>query len=339
MAQEPVITKASLNQLRRLVLVDGLTVPNPLDGQCPYRCYLWAVFLQAGDLQPDKYFSLVRRGPSPAYTKIRNDTFRTLTTDRLFHSKVGENSLIRVLNCLSWLMADPESENRERDRERDRTRDRDRDRTGRLTVTDRFDSREKVRIYVHNGYVQGMNVIAAPFLYVCRGEPQAFNLLFQFLTKHCPTYITPDIQGAHTGVMLFDICFRIIDPELYNFLNSKFMAPELYALAPILTFSACTPPLPELLALWDAMFACGCHMNVLFLLAQTCLMRGELLTNENTSGLLRSFPPLQADSIIKLSLHYITKLPDEVYNMLAMHTYDPTIKQKAKKYLERMTSA
>jgi cell cycle arrest protein BUB2 len=45
----------------------------------------------------------------------------------------------------------------------------------------------------------------------------------------------------------------------------------------IVTFSACTPPLSELLHLWDYMFAYGIHLNILFVIAQLALIRTELL--------------------------------------------------------------
>lgn len=60
-----------------------------------------------------EYLSLIHRGPSPAYSKIRNDTFRTLTTDPLFRRRVSEASLIRLLNAIAWRLHDAKEEERQ----------------------------------------------------------------------------------------------------------------------------------------------------------------------------------------------------------------------------------
>lgn len=61
----------------------------------------------------DDYLSLIHRGASPAYSKIRNDTFRTLTTDPLFRRRVSEASLIRLLNAIAWKLYDAKEEERQ----------------------------------------------------------------------------------------------------------------------------------------------------------------------------------------------------------------------------------
>lgn len=49
-------------------------------------------------------------------------------------------------------------------------------------------------------------------------------------------------------------------------------------LSAVLTLSACTPPLPEVLKLWDFLIAFGAHLNILCVVAQLLLMREELLS-------------------------------------------------------------
>jgi cell cycle arrest protein BUB2 len=61
----------------------------------------------------DDYLQLVHRGASPAYSKIRNDTFRTLTTDPLFRRRVSEASLIRLLNAVAWKLHDVREEQKD----------------------------------------------------------------------------------------------------------------------------------------------------------------------------------------------------------------------------------
>lgn len=170
-----------------------------------------------------------------------------------------------------------------------------------------------------------MNVIAAPFLYTCKTEPQAFALFETFLVRDCPLYIRPTLEGVHTGLMLIDLCLEIIDPVLFNSLRSKYLSAELYAFASVLTFSACTPPLSEVLVLWDFLFAYGPHLNILFVIAQLNLIRGQLLESKSPISLLRSFPPLRAKEIIKLGISFVALLPKSLYDLLKRHTYDESV--------------
>lgn len=54
----------------------------------------------------------------------------------------------------------------------------------------------------------------------------------------------------------------------------------------VLTLSACTPPLPEVLKLWDFLLAYGAHLNILCVVAQLLLMRDELLAAQRYSSTL-----------------------------------------------------
>lgn len=47
-----------------------------------------------------------------------------------------------------------------------------------------------------------------------------------------------------------------------------------------LSFSACTPPLDEIVKLWDFLFAFGPHVNIVCLVAQVVIMRDEVLSAE-----------------------------------------------------------
>lgn len=84
--------------------------------QSPLRIYVWVVLLDAPIMPTDEYLGLIHRGASPAYSKIRNDTFRTLTTDPLFRRRVSEASLIRLLNAIAWRLHDSKEEQRQSSR-------------------------------------------------------------------------------------------------------------------------------------------------------------------------------------------------------------------------------
>lgn len=126
-------------------------------------------------------------------------------------------------------------------------------------------------------YVQGMNVLCAPFLYVARSEVEAFALFHYFMTSECPGYIRGAMDGVHRGLRLVDRCLEIVEPKLAAYLFSKGMQAELYAFPSVLTLCACTPPLPEVLHLWDFLFAYGPHLNILCIVAQLIRMRDTIL--------------------------------------------------------------
>ncbi|KAK9365720.1 rab-GTPase-TBC domain-containing protein [Lipomyces kononenkoae] len=279
----PVVVDQGISELRYLILTQGLS--NDADKDfCTYRPYVWCILLKVSPTQSKHYLSLIHRGASPAYSKIRNDTFRTLTTDILFQRRVSETSLIRILNALAWKQL----------------------------------------------YVQGLNVLAAPFLYACASETQAFALFDTYIHTCCPLYVKPMLDGVHLGLKLLDTSLKIIDPTLYSYLKGKLLTAELYGFASVLTMSACTPPLNEVLALWDFLIAFGPHMNILAVIAQLLIIRDSLLASQSPMTLLRTFPPLQAKKVITLAVSFVPKLPEELYDLLVRHPYDETVSDRIK---------
>ncbi|CUS09054.1 unnamed protein product [Tuber aestivum] len=268
----------ALQDLRYLILTEGIQADS--DGNSPLRIYIWSILLGISPMRTSDYVSLVRRGASSSYSKIRNDTFRTLATDPLFRRRVSEASLIRLLNAFQWKMRDSGTDAQ---------------------------------------YVQGMNVIAAPFLYAARSEVEAFSLFSVFIQRECPGYVKPTMEGVHRGLKLVDQCLETVDPKLYAHLQSKFLSAELYAFPSVLTLSACTPPLPEVLKLWDFLLAYGAHLNILCVVAQLLLMRDELLVAQSPMKLLRQFPPLNAKMIVSVAVSLVRKIPEELFEELVNH--------------------
>ncbi|GAO51451.1 TBC-domain-containing protein [Saitoella complicata NRRL Y-17804] len=285
----------TLKELRMLIQQDGLPIESD-DGMNTHRPYVWSILLGVPPTAWETYASLISLGQSPSYSKIRQDTFRTLPTDPLFKRRVQESSLIRLLNAFDW--------------------------------TQRNEREEAGGKGDEVGYVQGMNVLAAPFLYMAKSETQAFALYSRFITHCCPAYVKPSLEGVHRGLRLLDICLSLIDPELSSYLRSKDLTAKIYGFASVLTLSASTPPLPEVLILWDFLLARGVHLNILCIIAQLVLIRNELLSSPSPGTLLRSFPPLQARKLIGLCfgfLHNFIRHEKELYRMLAMHTYDEEV--------------
>ncbi|TGZ82192.1 TBC-domain-containing protein [Ascodesmis nigricans] len=281
LSRPPTSLPEGLKTLKNLVLTQGVPADN--EGNSAVRVYIWSILLGVTPMKTKDYVTLVRRGASSSYSKIRNDTFRTLATDPLFRRKVSEASLIRLLNAFQWKMRDKGLEAQ---------------------------------------YVQGMNVIAAPFLYAAKSEVEAFSLFAAFIERECPAYVRPTMEGVHRGLKLVDQCLEIVDPKLFEHLQSKFLTAELYAFPSVLTLCACTPPLPEVLKLWDFLIAYGAHLNILCVVAQLLLMRDELLAAQSPMKLLRQFPPLESKSIINVAVSLVRRIPDNVFDALVVHARD-----------------
>lgn len=46
----------------------------------------------------------------------------------------------------------------------------------------------------------GMNVLAAPFLYVLPSQIEAFYCFSRFIEECCPLYVSPTLVGVHRGL-------------------------------------------------------------------------------------------------------------------------------------------
>ncbi|KAF9893314.1 hypothetical protein FE257_011744 [Aspergillus nanangensis] len=321
-----------LQELRYLVLSTRVDADN--DGMSTYRIYLWLGLLDISPVPTDDYLALIHRGRSPAYTKIRNDTFRTLATDPLFKRRVTEASLIRLLNAVAWRIHDAKAKSRPKSRpSSSRRREMELLINTPPSITEEEepqspeDSAKPTPSPRGNNaigrdsaiYVQGMNVLCAPFLYAARSEVEAFALFHSFITRECPGYIRGAMDGVHRGLRLVDRCLEIVEPKLAAYLFSKGMQAELYAFPSVLTMCACTPPLPEVLHLWDFLFAYGPHLNILCIVAQLIRMRDTILESPSPNKILRSFPPLDAKEIIALTVLIVRKIPEPLYAELIEH--------------------
>lgn len=309
-----------------------------MPNQSDIRPYVWLILLNTPPLSTDTYLDLVRQGASPAYDKIRNDTFRTLTTDPLFRRRVTENTLSRVLNAIAWKLQDAhesrvngwmspptlgvpnsidgrDSENMFHSPASVSTRH------GRGSIagtegSDAGDVMSTTNSVASVGYVQGMNVMAAPFLYAARSEAEAFAGFDHFITVEVPGYVRGSMDGVHKGLALVDRLLELLDPELANHLLSKGMKAEIYAFPSVLTMCACTPPLPEVLLLWDFLFAYGPHLNLLCIVAQLIIARDQLL---NTASPKPDFKPLRTQQTVEMTLQLAPKVPDDLYQEMLVH--------------------
>lgn len=290
-SQPPLIVHSSLSQLRYLVLSEGLSEGD----HARTRSHVWSILSRASlEKCTQDYMKLVEQGPPPGawMNKIKNDTFRTLSTDERFRGRVSEEQLVRTLSCFAWEVIEEYGE-------------------------DGYDWREI------SPYVQGMNVLMAPFLYVCPAEPIAYRLFKVLCFDKIPRYLNQSLSGVHVGAKLLDQCLKIIDPKLSKFLGDNLLTAEIFGVPSILTLSACNKPLDQVIKLWDFMFAYGFHMNILFIVAQLVINRKAIMDSDSPMNLLREACIIDAEEVITLGVGFLAKLPESLYKNLVDHLTDP----------------
>jgi cell cycle arrest protein BUB2 len=250
------------------------------------RIYIWLILLNTPPLKTDVYLDLVRQGASPAHQKILNDTFRTFQGDPLFRKRVSQNSITRVLNAVAWRLNDAH-EARVNGWQSPPTLSEfggspDTSLLSRTSFTNGpgTDAASVKNEAEQIGYVQGMNVLLGPFLYAARSECEAFTVFEKLITQECPGYVRGSMEGVHKGLALVDRVLHIVDPKLYSHLMGQNLPATIYAFPSVLTMCACTPPLPEVLQLWDFLFAYGPHLNILCIVAQLILIRDKILQSD-----------------------------------------------------------
>jgi cell cycle arrest protein BUB2 len=164
------------------------------------RPRIWKILLAVNEVSADTYLRYLARGPCDVREKIQNDTFR--------YDAMVSSSFLQRLSILwpeRWL----------------------------LTVVSKCESeracwfaclmRSSGKIMVYNAcatprdgfseipdrqetqqlgftYVQGMNVLAAPFLYTMPSEVEAFFCFSKFIEESCPLYVQPTLEGVHRGL-------------------------------------------------------------------------------------------------------------------------------------------
>ncbi|CAM9803386.1 unnamed protein product [Chrysoparadoxa australica] len=165
-----------------------------------------------------------------------------------------------------------------------------------------------------------MTVLSGPLLYAMP-EVDAFFCFNVLLTKHMPSYVTPNLDGVHMGCILVDKVLQEVDVELYNYLQAKFLRASIYAFPLLMSLLACMPPFQEVLKLWDALFACGVHLNVMLTVAQVVLLRDKLLQDPNPYNHLnpRYLPPLNAEVLLAAAYALVPHVPEELMEQVVAH--------------------
>lgn len=234
----------------------------------------------------EEYIELVRRGPSERYHLVRDDSFRTFRTkgeDNQFWSVVPEQAIVRVCNAFDL----------------------------------KFSKSHKIE------YCQGMNVYAGVFLYVMP-ELDAFNMFSIFCTEYIPMYWKSNHIGVEAGCAIMDSIVEKIDPAIHN--HFKQCNPPLKAILhsfhAIKTMCASTPPLTEVVRLWDFILAMGPYVSILCVIAQVLAMRQRILKSDYPKDILdyRRWPLLRSKYIIAVVMAILPLVPTNMLQHLLEHS-------------------
>ena len=137
-------------------------------------------------------------------------------------------------------------------------------------------------VSTQHGYVQGMNVLLAPFLYAM-SEVDSYYC-FRSLIKHrIPRYILKNLDGVHEGDEVFARCLQALDPALYEHVMKKIPKTSIFSLPYILTLFANSKPLSEVLKLWDGLFSFGIHYNILYLCGHLIKLRARIMVEKKAA--------------------------------------------------------
>lgn len=118
----------------------------------------------------------------PTLVSSHTAGLRTLATDRGFKERVREDMLVRLLDAFVWRnhgVLDLKYNGH----------------TNSKRCSDKQESQQ-----LGFTYVQGMNVLAAPFLYTMPSELEAFFCFSKFIEESCPLYVQPTLEGVHRGL-------------------------------------------------------------------------------------------------------------------------------------------
>jgi cell cycle arrest protein BUB2 len=127
-----------------------------------------------------------------------------------------------------------------------------------------------------HGYVQGMNVLLGPFLFVMP-ELDSYYSFRALVSRHCPRYVMKNLEGIHHACSLVDRCLSLLDPLLHAHVLGKLASLQIATMPLVMTLLANLQPLSEVLRVWDAIFSFGVHLVVLLVCAHFILMRDALL--------------------------------------------------------------
>ena len=159
-------------------------------------------------------------------------------------------------------------------------------------------------------YGANRTVIAAIFLTEL-SELETFWCLEVLARRHCPTYFSPTLHGAHTGAALVAACLKHLDSSYFATFADRCAFPL------TASFLACARPLAEVPKLWDLLFAMGPHFLIFIVVA---IFRSH--QRLGSAFVSTHLPDVSAAAVIPLALDIPAQLSDTLLDQIRHHLHD-----------------
>lgn len=177
-------------------------------------------------------------------------------------------------------------------------------------------------------YVQGMNEILAPILYVLCTDPPGENLEdVEADAFFCFSRLMAEIDGCfcrrfdgsmldtHSTIGKYNALLATLDPELFVHFARLGLDPRFYSLRWLSLLFSQELQLPDTLRLWDSLFADDRRFEFLlfFACAMVIIRKEELMKASFAEALelLQNYPPMDIAEVIKFAKHMRATTPKE----------------------------
>jgi hypothetical protein len=137
-------------------------------------------------------------------------------------------------------------------------------------------------LFVISGYVQGMNDLLAPILYVMDDECEAFWCFAELMKTMRPNF-KRDQSGMKTKLLLLELLLKFMDPYLYAHLESTDSINLFCCFRWLLVSFKREFDFEHILRLWESFWVCplSSHFEIFFAFAILNSYRVDIMTKCN----------------------------------------------------------
>jgi len=165
----------------------------------------------------------------------------------------------------------------------------------------------------HLVYWQGLDSLAAPFLYLnFNDEALAWSCLSAFIPKYLHNMFLKDNAAVIQEYLAkFSHLQAFHDPELFNHLDEISFIPDLYAIPWVLTMFSHVFPLHKIFHLWDRLLLGNSSFPLCVGLAVLKQLRVQLMEAQFNECILlfSDMPAVDIDNVVSTSMDIFTSTP------------------------------
>jgi len=165
----------------------------------------------------------------------------------------------------------------------------------------------------HLVYWQGLDSLAAPFLYLnFNDEALAWSCLSAFIPKYLHNMFLKDNAAVIQEYLAkFSHLQAFHDPELFNHLDEIGFIPDLYAIPWVLTMFSHVFPLHKIFHLWDRLLLGNSSFPLCVGLAVLKQLRAQLMEAQFNECILlfSDMPAVDIDNVVSTSMDIFTTTP------------------------------